>query len=213
MARAESAGAGHVLGKAQGLLALLVGQHLADGRLGTGSQVAAPERHIDPASARIRGYFSWSHEKVATAAAGHVGTTQRCFQVVAGLLALAKHFDAVSGVRMRVLEGPAVAHHDGPDPSSSSRYKWRSASAPARDLHPSWIGAFTGNASNERFSSTDTTNRGEIANGDLRLFGAHPLGGVGVGVAAIERDFSLRAFPHTEYTRLLAEHEAISWER
>lgn len=70
----------------------------------------------------------------------------------------------------------------------------------------SWAGAFTDDASSERFSSTDSSNRTEIAEGDLKLFGSHPIVGVGVGVAAIERDFSVRSAPHTEYTRLLAEH-------
>lgn len=70
----------------------------------------------------------------------------------------------------------------------------------------SWAGTFTDNASEERFSSTDTTNRTELARADLELFYAHPLGGVGVGEAAVQRDFPVQAAPHTEYTRLLAEH-------
>ena len=67
-------------------------------------------------------------------------------------------------------------------------------------------GAFTGGASEERFSSTDTSNRTEIASGDLKLFEEEPLFGVGVGLAKYERDFAVEAAPHTEYSRLLAEH-------
>lgn len=70
----------------------------------------------------------------------------------------------------------------------------------------SWAGAFTGGASEERLSSTDSTNRGEIASSDVRLFLEHPILGVGVGVSPFERDLALFAPPHTEYTRLLAEH-------
>lgn len=70
----------------------------------------------------------------------------------------------------------------------------------------SWAGAFTGGASEERFSSTDTSNRTEIASGDLKLFEEEPLFGVGVGLAKYERDFAVEAAPHTEYSRLLAEH-------
>ncbi len=70
----------------------------------------------------------------------------------------------------------------------------------------SWAGAFTGGASEERFSSTDSTNRGEIAAGDLKLFYQHPILGVGVGISPFQRDYKVYASPHTEYTRLLAEH-------
>lgn len=70
----------------------------------------------------------------------------------------------------------------------------------------SWAGAFTGGASDERYSSTATTNRGEIALADLQVFYEQPITGVGVGLLATERDFSVESAPHTEYTRLLAEH-------
>ena len=68
----------------------------------------------------------------------------------------------------------------------------------------SWAGAFTDGASGERLSSTDSTNRTKFALGDLRLFRAHPLEGVGVGESQFQRD--LPGAPHTEFTRLLAEH-------
>lgn len=69
-----------------------------------------------------------------------------------------------------------------------------------------WAGAFTGGASEERFSNTDSSNRLDIASGDIELFTANPMLGVGVGMAKFDRDFSVEAAPHTEYTRLLAEH-------
>jgi len=67
-------------------------------------------------------------------------------------------------------------------------------------------GVFTGGASDERYASTDTTNRGDLAQADLQLFYEHPALGVGVGVSKTARDFNVEAAPHTEYTRLLAEH-------
>lgn len=70
----------------------------------------------------------------------------------------------------------------------------------------SWAGTFTGGASEERFGDTDTTNRTKIAASDLRLFASHPLLGVGVGMAIYERDIDLYTSPHTEFTRLPAEH-------
>lgn len=73
----------------------------------------------------------------------------------------------------------------------------------------SWAGAFTDDASSERFSSANTTNRAELSGGDMKLFGSHPIGGVGVGLAAFERDFPVRTIPHTEYTRLPAEHGVL----
>ena len=68
----------------------------------------------------------------------------------------------------------------------------------------SWAGAFTGGASEKRLKSTNSTNRTRIAAGDLRLFRSHPLEGVGVGRSQWLRD--LPDPPHTEFTRLLAEH-------
>lgn len=71
----------------------------------------------------------------------------------------------------------------------------------------SWVGAFTGGESEKRFSSTDSTNRTEIALADLRLFSEDPIFGVGVGVSTYVRPFGIGAIaPHTEYTRMLAEH-------
>jgi len=69
----------------------------------------------------------------------------------------------------------------------------------------SWAGAFTGGASEERFTSTDSTNRWEIALADIDLFLTKPIFGAGAGMAMFDRDFK-RTAAHTEYTRLLAEH-------
>lgn len=70
----------------------------------------------------------------------------------------------------------------------------------------SWAGAFTGGKSEERLSSTDTTNRTDIARADVDLFLEEPLAGVGVGMSRYERAYDKIVAPHTEYTRLLAEH-------
>lgn len=69
----------------------------------------------------------------------------------------------------------------------------------------SWAGAFTGGASEERFTSTDSTSRWDIALADLELFGRNPLFGAGAGMGRFDRNFTPTA-AHTEYTRLLAEH-------
>ncbi len=73
----------------------------------------------------------------------------------------------------------------------------------------SWAGAFTGGASEDRFSSTDSTNRTEIAASEWRIFLQHPMLGAGVGSAKYERDINMNTAPHTEYTRLLAEHGVL----
>lgn len=70
----------------------------------------------------------------------------------------------------------------------------------------SWAGAFTDGASEERFSSTDSTNRVEIAKSDVRLFLEYPVLGVGAGVSLYVRDYPPMAAAHTEFTRLLADH-------
>lgn len=70
----------------------------------------------------------------------------------------------------------------------------------------SWAGTFTDGASEDRFASTDSTNRTTLARADLELFFEDPILGVGVGQAKYQRDFPVQAAPHTEYSRLLAEH-------
>jgi hypothetical protein len=65
----------------------------------------------------------------------------------------------------------------------------------------------TGGAIVERFSSTYTTGRLEIAESDIYTWLNHPLAGVGPGEAknARARFFRPEA-SHTEFTRLVAEH-------
>lgn len=69
----------------------------------------------------------------------------------------------------------------------------------------SWAGAFTEGKAEERFASTDSTNRWDIAKADVDLFWSHPLLGVGAGMGKFKRDFATTA-AHTEYSRLLGEH-------
>jgi len=67
------------------------------------------------------------------------------------------------------------------------------------------LNAFTGGALSERFSNTGTTGRDRIALAELDAFDQNPILGVGVGQA---RTFSSK-MPHTEFTRLLAEHGSL----
>ncbi|MCW2968571.1 MAG: putative rane protein [Solirubrobacteraceae bacterium] len=68
--------------------------------------------------------------------------------------------------------------------------------------------AFTEGSLKERFSETSTSNRGDIAASDLDLWRDNRFIGVGPGLAKFSRP-EPRFFgvsPHTEFTRLLAEH-------
>ena len=60
----------------------------------------------------------------------------------------------------------------------------------------------------ERFTNLNPTGRDKIALAEIQLFKEHPLFGVGPGVGISERTSILGYYiaPHTEYTRLLAEH-------
>lgn len=69
----------------------------------------------------------------------------------------------------------------------------------------SWTGAFTDGASGDRLGNTETS-RSELNEADIALFYEHPITGVGVGMAKFDRNFDQLSAPHTEYTRLLAEH-------
>ena len=66
--------------------------------------------------------------------------------------------------------------------------------------------SLTGGALSERFTSTTTTLRWEIAVADLDLWVEHPVLGVGVGEAEFQREVERDVPTHTEYTGLLAEH-------
>jgi hypothetical protein len=70
------------------------------------------------------------------------------------------------------------------------------------------LNAFTGGFLGQRFSSFDTTRRQQIAQADLELWYANPQLGVGPGVSGKARIplLGFYAAPHTEYTRILAEH-------
>jgi len=67
-----------------------------------------------------------------------------------------------------------------------------------------YLDSFTGGTLSARFQSIDLTNRGDIAQSDLQLWLDHPVLGVGPGEAASYRESG--AAPHTEFSRLLAEH-------
>jgi O-antigen ligase len=72
-----------------------------------------------------------------------------------------------------------------------------------------WLNVFTGGALQNRFDSTDSTNRTGVIDSDLELWQSNLAFGTGVGLSQYERDASaatLDISTHTEYTRLLAEH-------
>ncbi len=73
------------------------------------------------------------------------------------------------------------------------------------------LDSFTGGAFEERFTSLNSTGRAEIASQDVELFLENPVLGTGAGLASYERFLKTGWFvaPHTEYTRLLAEHGAF----
>jgi hypothetical protein len=70
------------------------------------------------------------------------------------------------------------------------------------------LNAVTDGALSDRFSSTDSTGRDEIAAGDLDLFIDNPLAGVGPGMAQYTRE-GKGASAHTEFSRMLAEHGVL----
>ena len=64
---------------------------------------------------------------------------------------------------------------------------------------------FTGGELSARFADTNPTHRDAIIYEDLRLWGEHPLLGLGPGGAMFQRRGE-STLAHTEYTRLLSEH-------
>jgi O-antigen ligase len=70
------------------------------------------------------------------------------------------------------------------------------------------LNEFTRGALLARFTSVDTTGREEIAAADLRVWEQNIVLGVGAGMSAERRLDTLGSHkePHTEFTRLLAEH-------
>ncbi len=72
----------------------------------------------------------------------------------------------------------------------------------------SWVNLFTAGSLANRYADQSSTNRSDIARGDLALFAENPLFGVGPGVSKYVRTGVAEAdgSTHTEYSRLLAEH-------
>jgi O-antigen ligase len=72
----------------------------------------------------------------------------------------------------------------------------------------SWVNLFTAGSVANRYADQSSTNRSDIARGDLTLFADNPLFGVGPGVSKFLRTGVVEAdgSTHTEYSRLLAEH-------
>ncbi len=70
------------------------------------------------------------------------------------------------------------------------------------------LNAWTGGALAARYTEFDLSIRGQLASEDLELFRENPVFGVGVGMAAVSRSDPrlIGIEPHTEFTRLLAEH-------
>lgn len=70
------------------------------------------------------------------------------------------------------------------------------------------LNTFTEGALEDRLTDTGSTHRDEIARSDIQLFLQNPMTGVGPGRAYDARRAILGfgALPHTEFTRLLAEH-------
>jgi O-antigen ligase len=73
------------------------------------------------------------------------------------------------------------------------------------------LDTFTDGTLNKRFAETSTSRRSTLAEEDLQLWSEHKLAGVGPGVASTLRlDPALQgSAPHTEFTRLLAEHGTL----
>jgi hypothetical protein len=67
------------------------------------------------------------------------------------------------------------------------------------------LDTFTGGALKDRFADTDPGGRSTIIQEDFRLWGEHPILGLGPGSARQERRGEFR-IAHTEYTRMLSEH-------
>ncbi|MEW6716799.1 MAG: O-antigen ligase family protein [Chloroflexota bacterium] len=69
---------------------------------------------------------------------------------------------------------------------------------------------FTGGTLETRFTDFDTTGRSEIIKADLIAYREHPLLGLGPGQSYIFHAVIFRiSNPHTEFTRLLAEHGSL----
>lgn len=69
----------------------------------------------------------------------------------------------------------------------------------------------TGGLLADRYGELETTGRAEIARRDIEVAKANPFFGVGPGMTSQAREAAggVRAYAHTEYTRLIAEHGII----
>jgi O-antigen ligase len=66
---------------------------------------------------------------------------------------------------------------------------------------------FTSGRLVERYSDLNSTNRSKIASFDLEIFAAHPVLGIGPGMArGLREEIGAFGAAHTEFTRMLAEH-------
>ena len=71
------------------------------------------------------------------------------------------------------------------------------------------LDSLSGGAVQRRFKDGNTTERGQLAAIDMKLFADHPVFGVGVGVSDKSHRIGVGGAAlasHTEFTRLLAEH-------
>jgi hypothetical protein len=71
------------------------------------------------------------------------------------------------------------------------------------------LNTFTGGTLSARFAQAGTTGRDEIMKADLRIWMAHPIFGVGPGMAVFERELLNKVAAHSEVTRALAEHGVL----
>lgn len=70
-----------------------------------------------------------------------------------------------------------------------------------------YLETFTGGALSKRFMNIDPGMRGRIVQTDLELWKENPVLGVGPGLSKLNRlGLLYGVVPHTEFTRLLAEH-------
>ena len=69
--------------------------------------------------------------------------------------------------------------------------------------------ALTSGAFSARFTDMDPVSRVNLAKADYDLFLANPVAGVGVGMSSYFRSGPVAIAPHTEYSRVLAEHGVL----
>ena len=65
---------------------------------------------------------------------------------------------------------------------------------------------FTGGALETRYTDFGTTGRLEMVEADIKLWEQYPILGVGLGISPYMRSYNPGLAPHTEYSRMIAEH-------